>query len=161
MTVPTAAAETARLVVFLLDGQRYAVELNQVERVLPMVELSRFPRAPDVVAGVFDLHGSLVPAMNVRRRFGRPERAPTTGDQLLVVRTARRRLALVVDHVEQVEVVPTAEIAPPGAVVPGLEYVKGVVRLPESGIIFVHDLDRFLALPEEEQLEAALRGGRS
>ena len=36
------------LVVFVIDGQRYALGLGAVERVLPMVAVSPLPRAPAI-----------------------------------------------------------------------------------------------------------------
>jgi purine-binding chemotaxis protein CheW len=149
---PAAQTQGAPLVVFRLEGQRYGLDLERVERVLPQVALAPFPKAPAIVSGVFDLHGRLVPVVNVRRRFRLPERAPGVADQLLVVRSARRRLALAVDAVEPVVQVAAGELTAPEAVVPGLEFVRGIARLPALGIVFVHDLDRFLSLDEEAQL---------
>ena len=42
-------------------------------------------------------------------------------------------------------------------IVPGLEYLQGVLRLSD-GLIFIHDLDRFLSLEEEKSLTEALQG---
>jgi len=150
------ATDATGLVIFRLDDQRYALELLRVERVLPRVALTPFPKAPALVDGVFDFQGELVPAINLRRRFRWPERAPRLEDQLLVVRTPRRRLALVIDAVENVISVSAAELTAPADIVPGLEFVRGVVRLPREGIVFVHDLDQLLSLEEEARLEAAL-----
>lgn len=152
---PAVQTQGTPLVVFLLDGQRYGLDVERVERVLPQVALAPFPKAPAIVSGVFDLHGRLVPVVNVRRRFRLPERAPGVADQLLVVRSAQRRLALAVDAVEPVIHATPGELTAPDAVVPGLEFVRGIARLPTLGIIFVHDLDRFLSLDEEAQLVAS------
>lgn len=137
---------------FLLDGQRYAVDLKRVERVVPMVELARFPRAPQIVLGVFNLHGDLIPVVSPRRRFSLPDRPPTVDDHLLVLRTARRRLAFMVDRVEHVLSIEMEAITRPEEMLPGLAYVRGVVRLEKAGVIFLHDLDTFLSLDEDAQL---------
>lgn len=152
---PAVQTQGTPLVVFRLDGHRYGLDLERVERVLPQVALAPFPKAPPIVSGVFDLHGGLVPVVNVRRRFGLPERTPGVADQLLIVRSARRQLALAVDAVEPVIHVAAGELTSPEAVVPGLEFVRGIARVPALGIIFVHDLDRFLSLDEESQLAAS------
>lgn len=144
------------LVVFLLEGQRYAVALDRVERVLHMVAPAAFPKAPDIVSGVIDFHGRLVPVVNIRRRFRLRERAPKPSDQLLIVRTVHRWLALAVDAVESVLTVPPSVVADADKLVPGLDYVRGIVQLPE-GIIFVHDVDAFLSLEEDVELAEALR----
>lgn len=160
MTAATAPVLTPHLVVFALAGQRYAVPLERVERVAPMVELTNLPQAPAIVLGVFSLHGEIVPVVNVRRRFRLPERAPTIDDQLLVVRTARRVIAMLVDRVDQVVVLRDAAVASPATVVPGLEFLSGIVQLPEAGIVLIQDVDAFLALDEDAQLAAALEGRR-
>lgn len=160
MSQAPATTEQAQLVIFHLDQQRYALPVERVERALRMVAITPFPKAPAIILGVFDLHGELVPVANVRRRFSRPERAPRLSDALLIARTARRRIALMVDAVEPVTAFAPTELAAPGEVVGGLEYVRGIARLPESGIVFVHDLDACLSLDEEQQLDAALEGGR-
>jgi purine-binding chemotaxis protein CheW len=156
MTSGAGPTRDTQLVVFVLDDRRYALALECVERVLRMVEVAPFPKAPPIISGVLDLHGELVPVVNIRRRFGLAERAPQLSDQLIVARTTRQRVALAVDGVESVLHVAPAEITPSDAVVTGLEYVQGIVRLPTLGIIFVHNLDDFLSLDEATQLSAAL-----
>lgn len=143
------------LVVFALDAQRYALTLRSVEGVLRTVAVTPFPRAPDIVSGVVDLHGELVPVLNVRRRFRLPERPPSIRDHLLVARTRLRRVAFVVDGVEGVVAGPPAERVEAGDIVPGLEYVQGVTRLGTLGLVLIHDLDSFLSLGEENALAAA------
>lgn len=148
-------ANEERLVVFLLDGRRYAVALERVERVVARPEIAAFPQAPDVVSGVFMLHGDLVPVMNVRMRFRLPDAPARLSEQLVVVRTRRRRVALVVDQVDGVVAVAPTDWVDAGAIVPGLEHVRGVARLADD-MVFVHDIDAFLSLDEEDRLAAAL-----
>ena len=70
-----------QLVVFALDDQRYALHLSAVDRVVPMVRVTPLPKAPDIVIGVVNVQGRVIPVINMRRRFRLPEReaALTTG----------------------------------------------------------------------------------
>jgi purine-binding chemotaxis protein CheW len=61
----------------------------------------------------------------------------------------------VVDGVNEVIERPAGEIIPPHTIVPGMEHVEGVVKL-EDGMVFIHDLDGFLSLDEEQALEAVI-----
>jgi len=63
-----------QLVVFDLEGQRYALPLGAVDRVLPMVAVSPLPKAPAIALGVINLHGQALPVLDIRRRFGLPTR---------------------------------------------------------------------------------------
>lgn len=145
------------LVVFALDSQPYALALSTVERAVRIVEITPLPQAPEIVFGVINLEGRIIPVMNIRRRFRLPERRPGLGDQLLIARTALRTVALVVDEVRGVIECPAHAEIDPAAIVPGLEYVAGVIKLSDS-LLFIHDLDVFLSIEEEKALAAAING---
>ena len=151
--------ETLQLVIFTLDEQRYALHLPSVERAIRMIEITPLPSAPEIVIGVVNVHGAVVPVLNIRKRFRLPEREPDFGDQLIIAHTARRDVALVVDTVSDVVTLPSGELVAPETILPQLEHVEGVVKL-EDGMVFIHDLAAFLSLEEDQALEAAIEGNR-
>jgi purine-binding chemotaxis protein CheW len=120
-----------------------------------MVEITPLPQSPEMVLGVVNYHGVVVPVLNMRRRFRLPERQPGLSDQLVIARTAKRLVALVVDEVNDVVTLPPELVVDPEGVLHGLEYVEGVALL-EGGMVFIHDLDAFLSLDEERALESAI-----
>ncbi len=87
------------LVAFVIDGHRYAVALGAVERVLPMVAVSPLPEAPAIALGVINVHGTIVPVVDVRRRFGLPARDFGVTTRLLLAHAGRRTLAVPADEV--------------------------------------------------------------
>ena len=151
--------ETLQLVIFTLDEQRYALHLPSVERAIHMIEITPLPSAPEIVTGVVNFHGEVVPVLNIRKRFRLPEREPDLGDQLIIARTARRTVALVVDSVNDVVAFPVGELVAPETILLQLDHLEGVVKL-DDGMIFIHDLDAFLSLEEDQALEAAIEGNR-
>jgi len=148
-------SEPQTLIVFRLDDRRYALRPEAVEHVVRMVEIAALPKAPAIVLGVVNVRGSVAPVFDIRRRFGLPERAVALSDHLLIARAGDRRVALAVDEALDVIAPLAAEICPPERVLPGLEYVTGVVRL-EDGLLFIHDLDAFLSADESAVLDRAL-----
>ncbi|MBI4381906.1 MAG: purine-binding chemotaxis protein CheW [candidate division NC10 bacterium] len=153
---PTLRSPVLQLVVFDIEGQRYALLLNDVERVLPMVAVSPLPQAPAVVLGVINLHGQVIPVLDLRRRFGLPLCDYGLTARLLVVRTSRRILALAVDEVLGVREIAQETITRPDALLPGIGHVAGIVTLPD-GLLFIHDLEVCLSLEEERRLTDALQ----
>ncbi len=142
------------LIVFSLDRQRYALPLHAVDRVVRMVAITPLPKAPDIVLGVVNLQGRVIPVIDIRRRFSLPEKKIALTDQLVVAHTLRRPVALVADAVH--DVIGSAQgLIETENILPGLEYVDGVVKLTD-GLILIHDLDRFLSLEEESSLDLAL-----
>jgi purine-binding chemotaxis protein CheW len=142
------------LVVFALDGQ-YALHLGNVERVVRAAEVTPLPRSPNIVLGVINAQGTILPVVNVRRRFRLMEREMEPTDRLIIAKTSLRRVALLVDSVTGVIERTMADVVPAAAIVPQTQYVEGVTKLNEN-ILLVHDLDSFLSLDEERALDDAL-----
>ncbi|MGA7930243.1 MAG: chemotaxis protein CheW [Candidatus Sulfotelmatobacter sp.] len=142
------------LVVFTLDGQ-YALHLRNVERVVRAVEVTPLPRSPNIVLGVINAQGNILPVVNVRRRFRLMEREMEPTDRLIIAKTALRRVALLVDSVTGVIERSKDDVVPADAIVPRTEYLEGVTNLDEN-ILLIHDLDTFLSLDEERVLDDAL-----
>ena len=144
-----------RLVVFVLDEQHYAVPLSAVERIVRMVEITSIPRTPEIVLGVINARGRIIPVVDIRKRFCLPAREPHPSDQLLIARTSKRGVALVVDAVSGVVALSSQEVVWGETILADLVYVTGVVKRPD-GLILIHDLDRFLSLDEEQALHDAV-----
>jgi purine-binding chemotaxis protein CheW len=149
-------AETEQLVVFTLDENRYALRLPQVERVVRVVEITPLPRAPEIVLGVIDVGGEVIPVVNIRQRFGLRPSPRKLSDQLVIARTSKRRLALVADMVTEMIAVGDDRWVSLAEVVPGLEHVEGIAKL-EDGLILIHDLEKFLSFAEEQVLTRSLQ----
>ena len=82
------------LVVFKLDDHSYALHVFQVRRVVRVAQWTPLPQAPDIVLGVINLSGEVIPVFDVRKRFGLPVREIDLNDQLIIAQTARRSVAL-------------------------------------------------------------------
>lgn len=145
---------TLDVVVFVVEGCRYALDVGTVEQVLPMVEISPLPHAPPVALGVINLHGRIVPVVDIRRRSSLPQHDYGVDSRLLVARTSRRTLALPVDEVAGVWAIAAETVAPPDAVLPGIGQVAGIAARPD-GVVFIHDPDALLSLDEERRLTEA------
>jgi purine-binding chemotaxis protein CheW len=143
------------LVIFSLDGQRYALPLGRVQRCIRVVAITPLPEAPAIVLGIIDLAGMIIPVINIRRRFELPPRDASLSDHLIVATTGKRTVALLVDETKGVIEARSESYSPAGEVLPGLELVDGAVKL-EDGLILIHDLERLLSLEEETAIDRAL-----
>lgn len=143
------------LVLFWLDGQRYALPLEAVERVIRAVAATPVPSAPDFVMGLINLAGRILPAISLRRCLGLALRPIRPDDQLVIVSSGGLALALVVDAVEQLR---TGEVAQSVAVegaLPGAEWrVDGLCKL-DGDIIFICDLAKLLNPQAREMIVQA------
>lgn len=151
-------SHTELSVSFTLDGQVFALPLAGVTRALRAVHITPLPRAPEIVTGVIDIQGTLVPVIDLRLRFGLPDRALAVDDQLLVVRGRKRPLALRIDATTGVVAIHGRDCTPIDTIVPGTGYLRGIARAA-NGVILVQDLDALLGLEEEQAIEEAIARG--
>lgn len=150
------AGEAIWLIVFRIDSHRYAVRLHAVERVVRAVAVTPLPNTPTVVSGIIDVGGQLLPVFDLRRRLGLGSRPISPADHMMIARSRYRTLVLLIDCVEAVIERDNKDLLPTGSVVPGLRHSDGLVRF-DDGLVLIQDLDRFLSLDEERQLDDALQ----
>lgn len=141
------------LVCFTLDETRYAVPAERVLEIVARVVLTPLPAVPAPIVGAFSYRGAPMAAVDLRARLGHPVRAPSRDDHFLLVRAARRDVALVVDRVTA-----TAPLADRRVWSPPLpaRHLAGVVTL-EDGLLLIEDLDAALSLDEERAIDAGIQ----
>jgi purine-binding chemotaxis protein CheW len=141
------------LVCFTLDDTRYAVPAERVLEIVARVVLTPLPAVPAPVVGVFSYRGAPMAAVDLRARLGHPTRPPARDDHFLLVRSARRDVALVVDRVNTTEPLRDRPVLAPPLPTP---HLAGVVAL-DDGLLLIEDLDAVLSLDEERAIDANLR----
>jgi purine-binding chemotaxis protein CheW len=159
-THATAQAGGARVgenehLLFEVEEQRYAVSAAIVVEVVRAVAITPLPRAPRIILGVVNVRGQLAPVLDLRRRFGWPDRALDAREHLVVLRGPRRALCLRVDRALGLSHLPPDALESPEAVVPGATRVSGIGRLPD-GVLLVYDLPAFLSDSEALAVDAAM-----
>jgi len=147
--------EYQTIVLFNLDNQGYALNLYSVERVERAVEITPLPKAPEIVCGVINYHGEIIPVINLRRRFNLPERETEPEDQFIVARTTKGLVSMVVDSVSGIHEIDPNHLTKIQAAFPYTEYLSGIAKV-ENNIVLIHDLEKFLSLDEQRVLDEAI-----
>lgn len=148
-----------QIVLFTLDEPRYALDLSTVERVIRAVEITPLPKAPEIVLGVINMKGKIIPVIDVRKRFRLASREMKLDDRFIVARTSRRAVALAADSVVGIRELGNREVVSAEEALPFAAYIQGVAKL-EGDLVLIYDLDQFLSLDEEQMLDAALSEAR-
>ena len=144
-----------KLVTFSLDDRKFALYVSSVQRIVRVVEVTALPKAPEIVVGIINMQGQVIPVFDIRMRFHLPARKVQLNDQLIIASTTKRTVALLVDSVNDVIEIPEEKIIAAEQILPELEYVEGVVKT-EGGMVLIHDLEKFLSLPEQKALDEAM-----
>lgn len=141
----TYAIESTRLVTFRLGTNLFAADIQAVQRVL-RYELPRaLPDMPEWMEGVVDYQGTMVPVVDMRRRFNMPATTPGPQARLMVCTAPGGLAAMLVDAVLDVKPVQLSDMMDPPELFRGLasEYLKGLTRR-EGQLVVVLDVEVLL-----------------
>lgn len=145
-----------QFLIFIVGGFRFALRLDNVERVIPVAELTPLPDAPASIAGAVNWRGRIIPVADIRGRFRLPVKETLLTDKIIITSTSRITLGFLADDASGVYTLNGADIVAPGELLPGIARIEGVVRT-DDGMIIIQDIDRFLSSEEEERLNSAVR----
>lgn len=125
---------------FRLGTQWLGVPVNVVQEVLNPQSIRRVPRAPSEVAGLLNLRGQIVTAVDLRQRLGLPEYTEERGSMNVVVRHGQESFSLLVDDVGDVINVSGQKLEPvPNSLDAQWKAVtKGVFRLEKRLFVILN-----------------------
>src|SRR5690625_4541924 len=142
-----------QMVVFELELELYGVDIHQVQEIIRVPQITRVPRTPDFVEGVINLRGSVIPILDLRKRFGFEAGGDDNDKRIVVVEMEDKTLGVIVDAVTEVLLVDESAVEPPSPYIVTLDtqYIVGVAQLEEQ-LIIVLDLNQVLSMGERDEL---------
>lgn len=134
-----------QLVCFSLGNKLFAVDIMRVREIIVPQKLSPLPCDSDLLDGVINLRGTVVPVMDMRKRLGMPVADDVSAGKLLLVVLAGQLLALAVDDVMEVVSVPIDDINAPTQMASegGAEFLLGIC-LSDNRVLMILDIDSVL-----------------
>ncbi len=137
------SANQQQFCTFYIQGLMFGVEVETVQEVIRHLDMTCVPLAPDVVAGLINLRGQIVTAIDLRRRLGVPNRLDSQLPMNVVVRTAEGAVSLLVDEIGDVVEVEDKdfEVTPDTVSKTSRELIRGVYKL-KNELLLVLDTQR-------------------
>jgi purine-binding chemotaxis protein CheW len=132
-------------ILFTVAGTSYALRSRDVQHMEMVEEVTRVPNAASFVDGVVFSRGQVVPAVNLRARFGFERTPYDLRTRLIVVQADGRQVGLIVDEGREFLQVPSASVQPPQEALASVSgrYIEGVVSLSDR-LVLVVNLDALL-----------------
>jgi purine-binding chemotaxis protein CheW len=154
-------SQAQAMLVFDVAGQRYGLAVPNVVQIIEMVAITRLPKAPQIVEGIIDFHGRIIPVVSLRRRFLKPQRAPTLRTPIIIAQLEERTAGLVVDTVHNVVDLLPGQVVGPDQIflekmIPQVEHLAGVARLSD-GLVLLLDPPTLLTAEEASMVEVAVK----
>jgi len=145
-----------QVVGFRVGNETYGVRIAAVREIVRVPEITSVPNAPEIIEGVINLRGKIIPVMDLRKRFGLAEIVTDKKNRILVVDLENKLLGLIVNSASEVLKISPSDIEAPGTVFAEGEsgYVTGVGKL-KGRLIILLDINKLLHRPEFKRLEEA------
>ncbi|MCX8022470.1 MAG: chemotaxis protein CheW [Syntrophorhabdaceae bacterium] len=145
--------EREHYILFKLVGTTYAVKSNDVQQMEMVEHITPVPNAPSFVEGLVFLRGEVIPAINLRARFGFEKVEYDIKTRIIVVQRGSRKVGLIVDNAREFISIPKDAITPPPEAISGLsgKYLEGVATL-EDTLVLILNIDEVLKLTDNKKL---------
>ena len=136
-----------QMVVFRLGDEEYCVQIAEVQEILRLAEhFTHVPKSADFIEGLVSLRGTVLPVVDLRRRFGLPQRERDERQRVMVLSVNDVRTGVIVDAVTEVLKVAARSFEPAPALsetqanvirrVANLEGLKRMILVLEAGKLF-------------------------
>jgi purine-binding chemotaxis protein CheW len=126
-------------ILFELAGSSYGVRSEDVQHIDMLEHVTPVPNTAAAVDGVVFSRGQVVPALNLRERFGLPRVDPTPATRLIFLKVQQRVVALVVDAAREFRTIPRDAIRPIAQTLHGIDgnYVQGVASIKDRLVLLL------------------------
>jgi purine-binding chemotaxis protein CheW len=145
--------QTTQYLTFKLDNEMFALDISKVREVLDFTSITRVPRMPELMRGVIDLRGSVVPVIDLRLTFGMSQTERTVNTCVIIVEVTVDNetavLGALADSVQEVLDLGPDHIEPAPKIGTRLntEFIKGMGRQNDQFVIIL-DIDKVLTSGE-------------
>ena len=138
-------SDTNQFLTFSLGDEEYGVDILKVQEIKGYVTTTRIPNSPPEVTGVLNLRGTIVPIVDLRRKFGLPVLDYDQFTAIVVVVVAGKVMGMIVDSVSEVVNIPPSDIQPPPEFGNSMtaSQLRGMGRLGDKLIILL-DIEQVL-----------------
>ena len=142
-------------VTVMLDGQLFGLPIARVQDVFMPDRLTRVPLAPPEIAGVLNLRGRIVTAVDLRLRLGLAPRGDGRPPMAVGIELKGESYGLLIDSVGEVmKLVNGAREANPVNLDARLARVSAGVHRLEGQLMVILDVDRVLDMTAADPLAA-------
>jgi len=143
--------QKGKYLTFEIDGDAYGLEIQHVDDIIGIQEITEVPQQPDCVQGVINLRGQIVPTMDVRLRFGKSYREYDDRTCIVVLDMKGTPVGIVVDRVLEVTQISNENISetPMFEMEDENKFISGIGKYEEKPVILL-DCLRLLSHSETE-----------
>ncbi len=143
-----------RVLSFSLGAERYCIDITDAKEVFKPALITKVPNSPQFITGVTNLHGDIIPLIDIRYFLGLEKKEGLEATKAIVTDISGSLIGVMVDDVDEVLEIEEESIQPPLATIKGrlADFTKGQIELGKN-ILVLLELDNILNCDEIKSIK--------
>lgn len=132
-----------QVVSFFLGSEEYGIDIARVQEIIRVPALTGLPGTADYVLGIINLRGTVIPIIDLKRKYMNTAMAVSDETRIIVIEIADKKMGLMVDEVTEVVKIPDEAVVPADLISTGVavQHLHGVARIGER-LLIILNVDR-------------------
>ena len=154
--------ETAQYLAFNLENEVFAFDISKVREVLEFTAVTKVPQTPDMMKGVINLRGSVVPVIDMRIKFGMGKTEKTVNTVIIIIEIeldgTSTMIGALVDSVQEVMDLDSDHIEPAPKIGTKLntDFIRGMGK-QDGQFLIILDIEKIFSSEELDFVQQASR----
>ncbi|MBQ1689424.1 MAG: purine-binding chemotaxis protein CheW [Lachnospiraceae bacterium] len=142
-----------KLVLCQVDGNFYGIDIGRVQGIEKKLEITMVPNASDLIVGISNLRGVVVPIISLQRKFHVAEKPLTEDTKYIVTKISDMLVGFRVDLVAEIVEVEDKDFMPVPVIVANenTSYAQSIVRVKDK-LVLVLDVEGILNEVEKKKI---------
>lgn len=140
----TEQQELLQLVSFKIGEEEFGVDINIVQEINRMLQITKVPNTPDFIEGVVNLRGRIIPVIDLRVKLGLIKLEHGKNTRIVVIELKEQTIGFIVDEVNEVLRIPKSITETPPELIGGVnnEFITAIGKL-EDRLLILLDLEKY------------------
>ena len=141
-----------KFTVFTIADETFGIPIERAVEIIRVQKVFSVPGLPGFLSGVMSVRGTVIPLIDLRRRFG--TKPAGKKERIIIVRFEQEKIGLLVDGIKEIVALSPEEITKSPSLFKGFktEFLMGLGR-KDDAIIILLDIDNLLTSEEKIQLK--------
>jgi len=138
-----------QIVVFELGREQFGIDIDVVDGIVKVQEITRLPYSPAYMEGVTNLRGSVLPVIDLRKRLDLPVEEESNETRIITINTNSLRMGMIVSAVTEVLTIDekVIETSPVITTNVNADFIIGIAKV-DTRLIILLDLSKILFLKD-------------
>ena len=103
MDVIKSVTDNAQFIVIKIGQEQFGIDIQHIDNIVRMQNITRVPKVPDYFKGVINLRGEIIPVMSLRLKMGMEPDVITKATRIIIIKIEQHEgIGIIVDEVKEV-----------------------------------------------------------